>query len=126
MKKSGNGSWNKQYFYCLINIPFFWVIKVGITSKPAARIKQIDKSSKGKDYYLFKHKVWAAYYWEQLHHKLLFLFKNNSFDGSGKTERFWIFALPFSIIIFLLSVLVDMGLYVIVAMLVVYLIYIFY
>jgi hypothetical protein len=108
-KKTGNGSWGRQTIYVLLNFPFFWVIKVGITSRPDLRVDQIDKDNIGIDFLLFKAERYAAWPWEQIHHTLMSPLRWRWwFKGTGKTERFFLPVLIFTLIILLASGVIDL------------------
>lgn len=104
-RKSGNGTWASQYIYVLVNWPFFWVTKIGITGWPEHRLSDIRKDSPGTDYYLLKVRLFGAYYLEQLLH-ILFRPIRVKWTGSGYTERFLSIAcIPAVVIILLVKLL---------------------
>lgn len=105
-KKSGNGTSAKQDLYILVNVPYVWVAKVGISGNAAKRKKEIDKSAKGKDLVLVKFRIHYAYQVEQFIHRLCAPIRVR-FDGSGKTERFFILAIIPAFIFGLLFWLVE-------------------
>lgn len=84
-KKSGNNTINKQYLYCLVNVPFFFLQKIGITGNPKARFREINETTIGITFPIFCSEVFAAYYIEQF---LLFLTYplKIKLSGSGGTE----------------------------------------
>lgn len=104
-RRSGNGTTARQWLYILANFPFIWIVKVGIAGDVTKREKQIDKSAKGWDFCIFKIKILFAYQVEQFVHRLCSPIQV-SFDGSGKTERFFFLA---AIPAFLLAVTVFVG-----------------
>ena len=92
-RKSGNGTNAKQWLYFLINIPLIFVIKIGITGSLWKRITTIDKDNFGWDIPIFAIPVYGAYWIEQRNKKLCKGMQINFFSGTGKTERFLIFAM---------------------------------
>ncbi len=100
--KSGNGTIATQDLYLLVNIPFIWIVKIGISGDGKKRARDIDKSAIGIDVLVCKLRFPFAYHTEQLIHsacrlfslhKLLFV--PRSWFGSGKTERFFFLAVIF-------------------------------
>lgn len=92
---SGNGTWNVQFIYTLINVPCIWVWKIGITGKsPRIRRRQIDKSAFGFDLPIFLPlPLVGAYQVEQFIHSVGDFFGlqyGGIFKGTdGWTERYW-------------------------------------
>lgn len=105
-RRSGNGTWNIQWFYVLWNFPCFWVVKIGITGEPITRWANIDKTSFGWDFPIYAVRIFCAYQVEQGVHRLCRIMKVY-FNGSGHTERFFVLAaipaLIFSLIVFILQ-----------------------
>lgn len=112
MRRSGNGTWARQYIYVLWNFPFIWITKIGITGWEKYRIKSIDRQAPGWDFYLFKTQVFGAYYLEQLLHAICFPFNifyvfGVRFGRSGHTERFLAISILIALPIILLWWVLD-------------------
>lgn len=71
-----------------MNIPFVFVVKVGITGDLDRRFAEIDKSNIGFDLPIFWARVPFAYQLEQWVHERCRIIQVHWFKGSGKTERF--------------------------------------
>jgi hypothetical protein len=107
MKRSSHSQkrssyWQTQFVYILWNIPFIWIIKIGITSRTIRkRRREIGKSAPGWDIPIFFLPLPAAKKCEDIMKKM-FSWAQVPFYGSGKTERFNIIVLvpALSIMIF--------------------------
>lgn len=104
MARSGNGTAQRQWLYIMGNFPMLWIVKIGITGNPSARLRSVDKSAPGKDFYLFRVRIIWAYQIEQFVHALCF-FLRVRFWGSGHTERF-LFPAAIPAVVFGLAVFV--------------------
>ncbi len=104
-RRSGNGYNGVQYIYVLLNLPYFWVCKIGIGGN-LKRTKQVDRSSPGKDFVIFAWRIPFAYQVEQFLHRLFWLFRIR-FGGSGHTERFWSIVAPFAVAVVLLVAVLE-------------------
>lgn len=114
--KTGNKKWVKQWIYVYWNIPFFWVVKIGVTGHFWRRWIDVcfDKGNWGFDipvpFMCFS--VYGAYNIEQANRRFWKkIFKNGAkipgFMGTGKTERFWFFALIPAVLMMWLFFLVE-------------------
>lgn len=104
-QKSGNGTTNRQWIYCLWMIfPNPLLFKVGISGNLWARLSEINKSTFGVVVPVFACRIWGAYYWEQFILGLLYPLKWRV-NGSGGSEYrlFGIIALPLILLAFLLD-----------------------
>ena len=109
--KRGAGKSSRQYIYVLINLPFFWIVKVGITADPKRRWNDIDRSSPGKDVAIFWIKIWGAYYVEQFVLSMCSPLRRK-FWGSGRTERFLFLAAIPAIVLSLFIYLLEYAIYI--------------
>jgi len=107
-RKSGNGTSSAQWIYVLWNVPFVWVVKIGIGGKLRKRTRQVGKSAKGWDIPVFAIWIPFAYQVEQFIHRLCSPIRVK-FDGTGKTERFLLPAIIPGILIPLLVAVVMYG-----------------
>lgn len=107
MKKSGNGTFWKQYLYILGNFPFLWVVKIGISGDAIKRERQIDKTAKGWDFKIVYTRIWFAYQVEQFIHWMCDPIRVRNFGGSGHTERFYFPALLPALILMLIFKFLD-------------------
>lgn len=98
-----------QRIYILWNLPFFWVVKIGITGKKVKhRVRQIDQSAAGKDICIFSTSLFFAYHIEQMIHFICRkMFLQTRFNGSGKTERFLLPAAFVAIFIILIIEIIQ-------------------
>lgn len=118
-RRGGNGDSGRQWFYILLNIPFIFVIKQGITrDRLWDRIREINNDSPMTvDVPIFILKVRWAWNIERMFKRginrlpLLTWIACNWFSGTGKTERFYIILLPFSIVAVLVVFLIEWGIY---------------
>lgn len=109
-RRSGNGTAAKQFLYVFWNIPFVWVVKIGIAGDVAKRMKGVNKTSPGIDIPIWFIPIPFAYQLEQwLHRSLSFL--QVPFWGSGHTERFFILAAVPAILLSLIVFLLEWGFY---------------
>ncbi len=77
----------------MANVPYLWVVKVGITGSPALRLIQVNETNKGWDFYIFRIRIPFAWQVEQWVHEVMSWAKVSGFEGSGRTERFWFIAI---------------------------------
>lgn len=84
-KRTGNNTANRQYLYLLMNVPLFFLFKIGVTGDMANRKREIDETTIGKTVVLFAGRIWAAYYIEQFLLGITFPFRF-SLNGSGGSE----------------------------------------
>lgn len=94
--------------YVMVNIPFFWWVKIGITKKSTGtRAKSIDKPMPGFPLPIFAVPLPFAYEVEQWLHDVLSPLSCRFYSGDGSSEWFWapavIFAIPVLIVLFTLS-----------------------
>ena len=124
-RKSGNGTWAPQYIYLLYNVPYWYVTKIGVTGSPANRLRSFreDTQCPGEDAYLFKVKVFGAYYIEQFLHRVFRMFRIR-WSGTGKTERFLIIVAPIAIAFIVVFKAIDVIKFPLVLFLFIYLYYI--
>jgi len=75
------------------NLPFLWIVKIGITGNLDQRLEAVNKENQGFDFYLFY--IWIPFAWqvEQWVHEKMSFFRVNWFRGTGRTERFWFLAI---------------------------------
>ena len=103
--KSGNHTIAPQWLYILINLPYLWVVKIGIGGNLKARERQVDKSAPGIDLIIFAVWIPYAYSLEQAIHRLCKPLRVR-FRGSGRTERFLLpaalVAIPAALVAFVL------------------------
>lgn len=85
--RTGNGTSAVQWLYVLWNLPFIWVVKIGIGGQLKRRKKQVDKSAPGIDLIIFALPIPFAYQVEQSLHRICAPIRVK-FQGSGHTERF--------------------------------------
>lgn len=79
--------------YLMVNIPYVWRWKIGITTKSMfRRAKQVDRDAPGIPVALFGTIIPGAYFVEQWLHKQLFGLRSNYYKGDGHTEWFNIVA----------------------------------
>ena len=84
----------------MVNVPFIFIFKVGITSLAIGagkRAKAIDKAMPGLPVPIFILPVPGAYYIEQEMHKIMRHFKFSFYRGDGHTETFLLAPLIFAI-----------------------------
>ena len=112
-RKIGNGSWSRQWVYVLVNFPYIWVSKTGITGRNVdQRLKEIDDSAPGWDFKFFSLPILFAYPIEQFLHSIYRkLGLSVKFKGSGKTERFLVITIIPSVIIVFIVFLLEWALY---------------
>ena len=102
--KSGNGTAARQYIYCLVNIPFIFLFKIGITGNMRYRLRDINETTFGWCIPVFFCRIWGAYYLEQA---LLWVLGPLKWQMNGSGGSEWrvlgIIALP----IIFLALLID-------------------
>lgn len=85
MNKSQSGS----ILYLMVHLPFFWWVKVGITSKSAEnRAKQVDKAVWGKPRVIMAVWIPGAYFIEQDLHRRFSRLNQRFYRGDGSSEWF--------------------------------------
>lgn len=104
-KRSGNGTSAKQWLYLLINLPNFYLCKVGITGNLKNRLRSINDEAFGYTFPVFCFRVHFAYQIEQAILNVSKPFKF-SYGQSGRSE--WrigivVFLWPLYGLIFLFS-----------------------
>lgn len=103
MRKTGNGTWRRQNLYCMINLPFFWVWKIGIGKTAQVRAQSISNQVPGKMYVVAVVNILFAYQIEQVVLKLTSWARVNF---GGLTEvRFILPGILFPVLILLLKLL---------------------
>ena len=81
-----------NFLYLLCHVPFFFMVKVGITKNIRQRQASIDRSLRfGKTIYICSIKVPFARKWEKTIHRLFVWCRSSWLGGSGKTEWFFLF-----------------------------------
>lgn len=88
--RTGNGTWVRQKLYCMINFPFIWIWKIGITGRPILeRSKQVTNSV---GWGIFIPIAWVnmigAYQLEQYLLRKTKKFRVTMFGRGGKELRF--------------------------------------
>ena len=98
--RTGNNTSAPQWVYILWNIPYVWIIKIGIGGKLKKRTRQVGRSAPGLDIPVFVVWVIAAYQLEQAIHRACYIFRANLSPrwGTGYTERFYLPALPVALV----------------------------
>lgn len=103
MNKSQSGS----ILYLMVHLPFFWWVKVGITSKSAEnRAKQVDRAVWGKPRVIMVVWIPGAYFIEQDLHRRFRLLNQRFYKGDGSSE--W-FLFPVALILWPLMLAVWCG-----------------
>ena len=99
--KSGNYTSAPQFLYILWNVPYIWVVKIGIGGKLRHRTRQVGKSAPGLDIPVFATWVIGAYGLEQFIHRLCAPFRLplGRRWGTGRTERFYFPALVVGVVV---------------------------
>ncbi len=64
-RRTGNGTRNRQYLYIMLNFPFVWKWKIGITGDIKTRCASISKIVPGRMVVIFAANVYNAYSFEQ-------------------------------------------------------------
>lgn len=64
-RRTGNGTRNRQYLYIMLNFPFVWKWKIGITGNIKTRCASISKIVPGRMVVVFAANVYNAYSFEQ-------------------------------------------------------------
>lgn len=64
-RKTGNGTRARQYLYIMLNLPFFWKWKIGISGNAQTRAKSITNIVPGRMVIVFAARVYNAYAFEQ-------------------------------------------------------------
>lgn len=118
MKRSGNGTIAKQYLYVFWNLPYFWVVKVGIGGNVKRRLRQVDKENKGVDFLVFALRIPFAYQVEQFVHSAFSFLRINWSKGTGRTERFLFPVAVPAIILAVLVFFLEYAFYIILALVV--------
>lgn len=119
-RRSGNGTSARQWLYVFWNIPFIWIVKVGIAGSVKKRHSQVDRSAPGWDIPIWYIKIPFAYQLEQFIHSMM-SFCRIGFWGSGHTERFFIIAAIPAIILSLVLFIIEYAFYLFIALLIAYL-----
>jgi len=84
-----NNSKSGSILYLMIHLPFFWWVKVGITSKSAEnRAKQVDRAVWGKPRVIMAVWIPGAYFIEQDLHRRFSRLNQRFYKGDGSTEWF--------------------------------------
>lgn len=115
-RTSGNGTAAKQWIYVFWNIPFVWVVKIGIAGNVKDRHRGVDRSSPGWDIPIWFIPIFFAYQLEQAIHRGC-SFLQVPFWGSGHTERFFILAAIPAVILSLLFFIAEWVVYAAMALL---------
>lgn len=110
-RKTGNGTAAKQWLYIFWNIPFIWVVKIGISGNVKRRRHQVGKTSPGFDIPVWYIPIFFAYQIEQALHSGLDFLRVPWFKGSGHTERFFIIAAIPAVILSLMVFLAEWAIY---------------
>lgn len=108
--KTGNIQFVKQWLYIYWNLPFFWVVKIGVTGHYWKRWIDVNKDNIGVDLPVFGIRCYLAYDIEQGNKEFCRRMRVHFFKGTGRTERFWIFAAIPAVLLSLLSFVVEWGL----------------
>lgn len=88
--KSGNGTTATQDLYLFFNLPYFWIVKIGISGNAEKRRKEVDESAPGIDFLAWSARLPYAYQLEQWMHTVCrSVGLQARFSGSGHTERFY-------------------------------------
>lgn len=100
--------------YVMVNIPFFWWVKIGISKKKTTtRAKSIDKPMPGFPLPIFAVPLPFAYQVEQWLHDVLRGLSFRFYSGDGSTEWFWLpailVAIPVLSVLFVLSLTFFFG-----------------
>lgn len=100
--------------YVMVNIPFFWWVKIGITKRSTGhRAKGIDKPMPGFPLPIFAVPLPFAYQVEQWLHDVLRGLSFRFYSGDGSTEWFWLpailVAIPVLSVLFVLSLTFFFG-----------------
>jgi T5orf172 domain len=100
MKESGNGTAAIQKIYIMWNLPYFHVVKVGITGNVGNRRKNISETTPGLVFPIFVVVVPFAYWLEKKMHGWFSWF-NMPFgsSASGGSEWFIFVVAPFAAVI---------------------------
>lgn len=93
--RTGNHTSAPQWLYILWNVPYIWLIKVGVGGKLKKRTQQVGKSAPGLDFPVFVTWVIGAYQLEQAIHRICARLQPELGPhwGTGRTERFYLPAL---------------------------------
>ena len=100
-RRTGNHTSAPQWIYFLWNFPYVWIVKIGIGGKLRTRTRQVGKSAPGLDIPVFALWVVGAYQVEQFIHWSCSWCRVRLGKrwGTGRTERFYLPALPVGIVI---------------------------
>lgn len=102
-----NSSKSGSILYLMVHLPFFWWVKVGITSKSAEnRAKQVDRAVWGKPRVIMAVWIPGAYFIEQDLHRRFSRLNQRFYKGDGSTE--W-FLFPVALILWPLMLFVWCG-----------------
>lgn len=100
---------HRRSIYLMWNIPFIWLVKVGIAKNVRVRRGNISKSMPGNAVVLFSMKVPAARQLESFIHALCWMFSARWF-GSGKSEWFFFPAALIAIPVMILAAFIEITL----------------
>lgn len=93
-KKSGNGTNATQHLYCMINLPYFWVWKIGVSADCHKRAEQLTKKYAGKFIPIIWVNIPNAYGIEQLLLAITVPFKVQIKGTGGKELRHLVAGIP--------------------------------
>ena len=91
-RRSGNGTAAAQDLYCLINLPFFWVWKIGISKDAKNRAQDLSLETRGYWLPIAWVRIFFAY---QIEQRLLSITSWAHAPFDGLTETRYIIVGPF-------------------------------
>jgi len=99
-RTSGNGTSNRQTLYLLLNFPYIFLVKIGISGKSSRRVREVSAAVPGTCFCIFAVDLPFAWQCEQALHRGLF-FLNIKFGGSKEWYFFPAAFVAFPVMVFL-------------------------
>ncbi|MCC6724872.1 MAG: hypothetical protein IT258_10205 [Saprospiraceae bacterium] len=103
-RKSGNGTSSRQWLYLYLNVPFIFLVKVGISGDYKRRAKRVAKHIIGWPVPIFAVRIPFAWQCEQAFHRF---FRLMSIRYGGSREWYLFPVAPFAILVMLFAFAID-------------------
>lgn len=108
--RSQNRVLQQTFVYVMLNFPFFFVNKFGISDKTKDRVKNVSETTPGWVILVFTLNLPFGYNFEQFIHSLYKLQNVKFWTGSGRTEWFVVFSPIVGVSTWYLNYRFDLGL----------------